>query len=78
MGAKVVDKPHAAQDACGARAPWVWLHALCCNTVQGFCKCHDGWYGQDCGLRRAGVLNEEGACLPASAAVGLAGGKTRG
>ncbi|KAG2432503.1 hypothetical protein HXX76_008848 [Chlamydomonas incerta] len=29
-----------------------------CN--QGFCKCHAGWYGVDCGLRRAGALPEMG------------------
>ncbi len=27
----------------------------------GFCKCHPGWYGTDCGLRRAGKDDEEGA-----------------
>ncbi|GIL69673.1 hypothetical protein Vretifemale_506 [Volvox reticuliferus] len=29
-----------------------------CN--QGFCKCYEGWYGMDCGLRRAGKVDEEG------------------
>ncbi|KAG2432501.1 hypothetical protein HXX76_008846 [Chlamydomonas incerta] len=29
-----------------------------CN--QGFCKCHAGWYGVDCGLRRAGALPQVG------------------
>ncbi|KAG2488211.1 hypothetical protein HYH03_013205 [Edaphochlamys debaryana] len=29
-----------------------------CN--QGFCKCHKGWYGVDCGLRRKGVYLTDG------------------
>jgi hypothetical protein len=29
-----------------------------CN--QGFCKCHDGWYGHDCAFSRAGVTRTPG------------------
>ncbi|GLC75556.1 hypothetical protein PLESTF_001656500 [Pleodorina starrii] len=32
-----------------------------CN--QGFCRCHDGWYGTDCSLRRAGRGEEDGEQL---------------
>ena len=30
-----------------------------CN--QGFCKCHDGWYGHDCAYSRVGTARTPGA-----------------
>lgn len=30
------------------------------TCVLGFCKCDDGWYGEDCSMRRAGLPMQPG------------------
>lgn len=30
------------------------------ECLSGFCKCADGWYGHDCGQRRADIQKDSG------------------
>lgn len=37
------------------------LPAALTPLLQGFCKCHPGWYGSDCSRRRVGHPPDQGA-----------------